>query len=277
MSERKNEIFEAPPREVTATPGSLTFEVPVVEVPLPSGGKVYPSDHPLSNKDSVMISAMTAAQENILTNRSLAKKGTLLTQLIQSCLKDRSIPARDMLIGDRNTIMVSLRITGYGADYRVKVDCPECGETTKQEFDLNSLPVRRLNIEPVTPGTNVFEFMLPMSKARVKFKFLSGADEEEIAVTSNQKKKIGLGAADNEMITAGLQQTVISINGVTDRSQIALALPRMPAFDSQALRRYIQDNEPGMQLKGQMHCASCEYVGEVDMPLGASFFWPGAE
>jgi hypothetical protein len=273
---RKNEIFEAhSQRELSHSPGALIFEVPTIEVPLPSNGKVYPEGHPLCGKESLTISTMTAAQENILTNKSLAKKGTLLTHLIQSCIKDPSVKARDMLIGDRNTVLISLRLSGYGANYKVGVACPECSEQCTHEFDLSQLPVRRLEIDPIEQGLNLFEFVLPMSKARVKFKFLTGADEEEIAMTQAQKKKT-LGV-DNDMVTSGLLQTIVSINGISDRSQISVALPKMPAFDSQALRKFIQDNEPGMQLVGAFECPSCSYEGEVDVPLGASFFWPGAK
>lgn len=278
MVERKNEIFDGPGvRELSQTGGgALTFEVPVIEVPLPSDGKVYPEGHPLHKQSSVLINSMTAAQENILTNRSLAKRGTLLTHLIQSCLKDRTINAKEMLIGDRNTLMVALRASGYGPDYKVSVTCPECSEVSSQEFGLDKLPIKRLEIDPVIEGQNLFEFTLPQSKIRVKFRFLTGLDEEDIAITQAQKKKAGAGP-DGDLVTSGLLQSIVSIKDVTDKSQISLALPRMPAYDSQALRRYIQDNEPGMKLRGRMECPHCGHVGEVDMPLGAGFFWPGAE
>lgn len=275
--QRKNEIFEAPPAMVPVNTGGLTFETPVIDVPLPSCGRVYAADHPLHGKQSIEITAMTAAQENILTNRSLAKKGTILTHLIASCLRDRRIDARSLLIGDRNTIMVALRISGYGNEYEAKVICPACEEQSRQKFDLTQLPIRRLEIDPAIANSNLFEMILPMSKARVRFKFLTGADEEDVAVTASQKKKaLGSDASASDLVTSGLMQALMSINGVEDRSQIQKALPKMPAFDSNSLRRYIQDNEPGMQLRSQMVCPSCDHTGEVDMPLGAGFFWPGA-
>ncbi len=281
MTERKNEIFtgnSSQSDDMLPKHGTLTFEVPIVDVPLPSNGKVYAADSVLSGKESVTITAMTAAQENILTNRSLAKRGGTLTHLVQSCLKDRSIVARDMLTGDRTAIMVALRTTGYGPEYKVRVECPECENASDYTFDLSKLPLKRLEIEPIEKNSNVFEFSLPVSRARVKFKFLTGADEEDIAVTHARKKKAGLeSTADSDAVTSGLLHAIISINGITDRSQIAAALPRMPAYDSQALRKYIQTNEPGVQMKGHIECVHCEYEGEVDMPIGASFFWPGAK
>jgi hypothetical protein len=178
-----------------------------------------------------------------------------------------------MLTGDRNTVMVALRITGYGPEYRVMAGCPECGEQSKQTFALDSLPLRRLGIKPKIQGANVFQFELPQSKKIVTFKFLTGADEDELAAIQSQKKKAGL-EANNDLVTLALLHSVISIDGVTDKAQLAQALPKMPAFDSRALRSFIEENEPGMQLKGNMLCPHCGSSSEVDMPLGADFFWP---
>lgn len=253
--------------------GALTFDVPTVDAPLPSDGLVYPTDSPLHNMSSVTITSMTAAHENILTNRSFAKQGNILTKLLESCICDKRINVKTMLTGDRNTVMVALRITGYGPEYRVQAGCPECGEASKQTFALDNLPIRRLQIKPRVAGTNMFEFQLPQSKRTVVFKFLTGADEDELSAIQAQKKKAGL-ESNNDLVTLALLHSVVSIDGVTDKAELARALPKMPAFDSRALRNFIEENEPGMQLKGMMACPHCGTSSEVDMPLGADFFWP---
>lgn len=276
---RKNQVFEAPSAKEQFSQhsaGGLVFEVPSIEVPLPSNGLVYPEGHPLHKKESIVIESMTAKQENILTDRVLMKKGATLTELIRSCLKDKGIDPRKMLMGDRNTIMVQLRGSGYGPDYSALVTCPECGEKSKQQFDLSTLPIKRLQITPVEPYSNLFSFELPQTKAIVKFKFLTGEDEEQVTQLHMAKKKSGLTDGDN--ITSALLQSVQSIiyKGVehTDRNQLYNGLRTLPAFDSQALRNFIQNNEPGIGLKGMIECPHCDHTGEVDMPIGANFFWP---
>ncbi len=272
MNDRKNEIFTQQKQQRADS----IFDAVTVEVPLPSKGVVYPPDNSLHNVESVVITAMTAEQENILTNKSYAKKGTLLTELIKSCMQDKTIDVRNMLIGDRTTIMVAMRISGYLSEYKINVKCPTCDETSTQTFNLEKLPIRKLELTPIEPGANKFKFTLPQSKAEVIFKFLTGADEEEISVMSANKKRV-IGNDKEEIVTNGLLHSIISIKGITERNKIANSLPHMPAYDSQALRNYIQDNEPGIQMKGEMVCPSCEFVGEVGMPLGASFFWPRAQ
>jgi hypothetical protein len=250
------------------------FEIPVESVPLPSNGIVYPPESPLHNKETVDIRAMTAREEDILTSRSLIKKGTVITELIKSCLIDRRIQVQDMLAGDRNAVMISLRVTGYGADYNVEIDCPKCNNKTKHEFDLGSLPIKRLGIEPIAPGQNVFEFKLPVTKKTVHFKFLTGRDEEEINTIQERTKKQGA-QADN-LVTTRLQYSIVAIEGKTDRSSINGFIRNMPARDSMSLRKFIDSHEPGIDMKGEFDCSSCNEVSEVRIPLGASFFWPDA-
>lgn len=250
------------------------FEIPVESVPLPSNGTAYPAESPLNGKETVDIRSMTAREEDILTSRALIKKGTVITELIKSCLVDKRIYVPDMLAGDRNAVMIALRITGYGADYGVEADCPKCGKRSKQEFNLGEMPIKRLEIEPVTKGQNLFEFKLPMTKKTVHFKFLTGRDEEEISVVQERAKKQGA-LADNN-VTTRLQYAIVSVDGKTDRSAVNGFIRSMPARDSMALRKYIDAQEPGIDMKGEYDCPACNEVSEVRVPLGASFFWPDA-
>lgn len=250
------------------------FEIPIEAVPLPSKGVVYPTDSALYDRETVDIRAMTAREEDILTSRALIKKGTVITELIRSCLVDKRIDVNKMISGDRNAVMVALRITGYGAEYSAEVDCPACGTKSKQAFDLAQLPIKSLEVEPVEMGQNLFEFTLPLTKKVVKFRFLTGADEEEILQIQERKKKAG-GMSDN-LVTTRLQFAIVSIDGKTDKSVISSFIRNMPAKDSLALRQFIDRNEPGVEMKSYMDCPNCNETSEVKMPLGASFFWPDA-
>ena len=167
------------------------FEIPVETVPLPSGGKCYEEDHPLHGKETVEIRAMTAKEEDILTSKALIKKGTVISHLIKSCLIDKRVDPDTLLAGDRNALMVALRVPGYGTEYKVEIDCPACGERSKHNFNLGELPVKRLEIEPIVDGTNVFESVLPVSKAKVRWKLLTGADEQQIMQMTERRKKQG--------------------------------------------------------------------------------------
>ena len=252
----------------------FSFEIPVESVPLPTKGLVYPVDSPIHGCETVDIKAMTAKEEDILTSRALIKKGTVITALLQSCLIDKAIQTDKMLSGDRNAIMTALRVTGYGADYKVEVECPACDERSKQDFNLAELPIKRLGIDPIAPGANLFEFELPVTKKKVHFRFLTGEDEREMSTIAERRKKSGMNDA---MVTQRLHQTIVSIDGVTDKNKINMFVRNMPARDSLSLRKYMEEHEPGIEMKAWMECPHCFESSEVRLPMGASFFWPDSE
>lgn len=251
------------------------LDIPLESVPLPSSGKVYSQSSTLYNAEVVEIRPMTTREEDILTSRALLKKGTVITELIKSCLVDRSINPHDLLSGDRNALMVAIRITGYGPDYKTEIECAECTTKSPHEFNLGDLPIRRLGIEPTTAGLNLFEFTLPKSRKNVKFRFLTGRDEEEIVTLGEKQKKLGLSIESN--ITTNLMHSIVSIEGIEDRSKIANFIKHMPARDSLALRNYMKDNEPGIIMKQETSCPSCGHAAEVMMPLSVNFLWPSSE
>jgi hypothetical protein len=134
------------------------------------------------------------------------------------------------------------------------------------------MPIKRLEIDPVVIGQNVFEFKLPVTKKVVHFKFLTGRDEEEINTISERAKKQG--AIADSAVTTRLQYSIVSVDGKTDRSSVNGFIRNMPARDSMTLRKHIEANEPGIEMKDEFDCSSCGEQSEVRVPLGASFFWP---
>lgn len=248
------------------------IDIPAESVPLPSRGVIYDQAGPLFGKETLDIKPMTAKEEDILTSRALIKKGTVLTKLIQSCLLDKSIDPDTLISGDRNALLVSLRITGYGADYDVEVDCPECSARSKQTFDLSSLQIKRLEIEPVSAGENLFEVQLPVTKKVVRVKFLTGKDEREMMITAERKKKAGIKS--DSAVTDRLMQSIISVDGITDKNKLGFFVKNIPARDSLVLRKFLDNYEPGVEMKAWMTCDSCHEQSEVGLPMGASFFWP---
>ena len=251
------------------------FEIPQESVPLPSRGIIYPQDGPLHGQETIDIKPMTAREEDILTSRAYIKSGTVLTKLLQSCIVNKQIKPDTLISGDRNALLVSLRITGYGADYDVEVECPECGTKSKQTFDLSKLAIKRLEVDPVVQGDNLFEVQLPVTKKSVRVKFLTGNDERDMMITNERKKKSGMKV--ETAITDRLTRSIVSVEGVTDRNKLSFFVKNLPARDSLALRRFLDKHEPGIDMKSWMTCTHCHEQSEVALPMGASFFWPDTE
>ena len=251
----------------------LGFEIPVDVVILPTKGTVYPEGTTLHGLDRLPIKAMTARDEDILTSRALLKNGTVITHLLRSCITNRLVNPTELLSGDRNALLIALRITGYGADYKIETQCPACDYSQTTEFDLTELPVKFLEIQPDVPGHNIFSVDLPVSKKTLQFKFLTGRDEEEISIEQQIKKKKLKSQLDN-LITSRFMRQILAVNQREDRAFISRFIQHMPARDSRYFRKFVADNEPGMEMEGVMVCEDCGEASEVDVPIGASFFWP---
>lgn len=270
MSEEKISLSNQP--NPGTQPGDPAFVPPAAAVPLPSAGKIYPQGSALSGRDLLEIKAMTAKEEDILTSRALLRTGRALDALLRSCILDRNVDVDSMLVGDRNAALIAIRITGYGQQYKVEIECPVCGEKSTHEFDLATLPVKRMGAEPSTPGVNEFSHVLPISGATVKFKLLTGSDERELSTVLDRMKKASGGL--ESLVTTRLLHQVISINGESDRGKLAAMIRNMPARDSRDLRKHIDDISPGVEMKQDFTCKSCGESSEVDVPMGTEFFWP---
>lgn len=250
------------------------WTVPVEQVPLPSAGLIYPKGSPLHGRETLQIKAMTAQEEDILMSRALLKEGTVLHHLIKSCLIDKGVDPSDLLSGDRNSLIVAIRITGYGSDYRASVTCPSCKKSDNHTFDLSSLEIRRLGAQPIANGVNEFEFLLPVTKKKVTFKLTTVRDEDEESQAKERMKKLFPDAKIENVITRQLESQTISIDGKTDRTAISAFIKSMPAADSRAYRNFISKVEPGLNTSLDFSCRSCGSESKVALPLGAAFFWP---
>lgn len=251
----------------------LGFDIPVDTVPLPSRGKVYGETTQMHGITQVPIRAMTAREEDILTSRALLKNGSVITHLLRSCIVDKRVDPRELISGDRTALMVALRITGYGPEYKIETECPKCEHKQHVDFDLSELPVKWLDLEPDTERSNAFTVTLPVSKKRVTFRFLTGADEEEIQQEQVLKKK-KLKTQLDTLVTTRFQRQIIGVDGRSEQGFISKFIRTMPVRDSHFLRKYIADNEPGMEMEAVMVCEDCQEASEVDVPIQASFFWP---
>ena len=264
-------VGEAP----TVAQGELSFVVPTEIVDLPSQGKFYEEGHPLHNVSSVEIKYMTAKEEDILVSQTLIKKGIVIERLLQSLLVDKRIKPSDLLIGDKNALIVAARATGYGNEYATAVGCPACGERVDFTFDLSQLEhvhpdVEKLSNVEITPH-NSFVALLPKSGVRVEFRPLTGNDEKQVAQSANQRAKNNLG---ENTLTENLRRMIVSVNGDTDPTTINKFINAMPAYDSKFLRGAYVKCTPNVDLTQSFACEGCGHQQEMEVPLSADFFWP---
>ena len=165
-----------------------TYQYPTEDVTLPSKGLLYPDGHPLRS-GVIKMKYMTAREEDILTNQNYIKNGTVINKLLQSLIVT-PVNYNDLLIGDKNAILIAARILGYGSDYTFTYTNPKTGDSEEITIDLTELDDKELDENLMIEKRNEFAFTLPTSKVEITFKFLTHGDEEKIQKELKGLKKI---------------------------------------------------------------------------------------
>ena len=247
----------------------LTYSPPTTHVSLPSGGKFYPLEHALHGQETVELKQMTTREEEILTSTSLLKQGLVVDRLIKSVLVNTEIEPSSLLIGDKNAMLVALRIDAYGEEYQVSIPCPICGETNEKQIDLSILEHKGLGDDVVTTERGTFEVELPRTGATVELRLLTGDDEKKIAETNKKTKKYGL----ERRIATQYSQMVAAVNGETEYSTISAFVSTLPAFDSRVIRNAYKKLNPDVDMSFDFQCDVCSHEQGMEVPITANFFW----
>ena len=266
------EDIQPEPTEEAPTP-PMSFSTPTEFVDLPSKGLSYPAGHPLHGKESVEIRFMTARDEDILTSKSLLKKGVAIDRLLQNILVDKKINVDHLLIGDKNALVVAARITGYGAQYDTKTMCPGCGDSTTSSFDLETCRHSEGEVpEGVDKTANgTFVAVTPRTKVQVELRLLSGSDEKRLAkIVANKKKR----NQPESTLTDQLRLSIASVNGQSDPNIINLFMSTLTAHEARHLRDIYTQLAPSVEMKQDFTCHTCGFEQEMEVPFTSDFFWP---
>jgi len=237
------------------------FKLATEVVDLPSKGYLYSKDSPLA-EGKIEIKYMTAKEEDILTNSSYIQKGTVLDKLFQSLIVSK-INYNDLLIGDKNAIMIAARILGYGKDYNFTY------EGVEETVDLTEVNNIEINDELFKSGKNEFNFTFPHSGNEITFKLLNHGDEMKIQRELDSLKKIN--KTEDPTLTTRLKHMILSVEGKTDKKDIREFVDKyLLARDARALREHIKSISPDIDLT--FFPSGSETTKTI--PIGVGFFWP---
>jgi len=242
------------------------YKFPTEVVELPSKGYFYFDGHPLSS-GTVEVKYMTAKEEDILTSQNLIQQGTVIDKLLEALIVDKSINLDDMLLGDKNAIMVASRVLAYGKDYEFTYDGEE------QIANLSKLEPVELDFSKLTKGQNQFSYDLPNSKRPITFKLLNGHDEKDIETEIRALKKISKDKSSE--LTTRLKKIVTSIDGKSDTAYINNFVDNeFLSRDSFEFRKYLASITPDIDMSTTIDIDGEEQT--VVIPITLRFFWPDA-
>jgi hypothetical protein len=243
--------------------------VPTEMVDLPSKGLLYPSTNALSS-GSIELKYMTAKEEDILTNVNLLRQGIAIEKMLKSIIKS-PINYEDLVVGDRNGLLVAARILAYGKDYTLKITNPNTGEAEEVNVDLQTLKYKEVDFSVFQNGEVTYE--LPFTKNVVTFKILTVADDKQIDEDIKAiKKTLGYEPGASER----LKYQITSVNG--DRSQKTIRdfidSGALLARDSNPLRKYMNSVTPDIEMTTTVTLKDGTTL-DIDVPMTSEFFFPG--
>ena len=242
------------------------FKLPTEIIELPSKGLLYPEEHALSS-GTIEMKYMTAREEDILTNQNYMKKGVVIDKLLESLIMT-PVNYDDILVGDKNAIMIAARILSYGKDYEFDLG------NGKQTVDLSLFENKPLDEKLYSRGSNEFTFELPTTSNIVTFKLLTHGDEKRIEQEVKGFQKVN---KDNiTEATTRLKHMITSVNGSSDKNDIREFVDfGLLAKDARALREEYMRVAPDVDLT-----VSYEDLDGVEreaaLPITLNFFWPNA-
>ena len=275
-------VDDTPPNDVDP---SAQYDV----ISLPSNGEGY------KNKIArIPVAYLTASDENLISSPTLYRDGLIIDFLLKNKIMNKNIKIDELYKGDVDAIILFLRVTSYGPEFPIFVRDPQTGKQIDTVVDLSKLKTKEFKLKGDANG--YFDYELPVSKDKIKFKFLTRKEEkilEKIAkiedkgtvatliernseeikaalkddtlLSSTEKLEINNYLAKlndwavkiidskqpfyNKSITNALELQIVSINGNDNKKFVRNYIKNMRAMDSLYLRKYIQENEPGIDFE----------------------------
>ncbi len=245
-----------------------TFPTEVVE--LPTKGYFYPKDNPLAS-GKVEMKYMTAKEEDILTSPNLIQKNIVIDKLLESLVVDKSINLDDLLIGDKNALILGARILGYGKEYEmIYIDDNNDEQTTT--IDLTKINELEVDFSKFTEGTNKFDFELSFTKKQITIQLMTSKIQKDIEAYMKSISKVN--SQVQSEITSRYKFIIVSVDGNSEKSYINNFIDNeLLAVDSLALRQHL--NKVTADLDMNITVTQPNGVEkEVAVLLTAQFLWP---
>ena len=274
----KQQLVAENSKTVNESKGKTEYKFPTEVIDLPSKGKLYPEGHPLKS-GTIELKYMTAKEEDILTSQNLIQKGVVLDRLLRALIVT---PCNydDILIGDKNAIMVAARVMGYGSEYKVEIEDPFTpGEKQETTIDLQQLTDVDVDWSLIGDD-NAFDFELPTAKRTITFRLLTHGDEgkitEEVKSLKKNFKTRGYAGVDAQLSTR-LKHMIVAVDGDSTPKTIREFVDnQFLSRDTRAFREQIKKVSPDIDMTFTFVSDITGQEREMSIPLGVNFFWPGA-
>ena len=240
-------------------------EFPTEVISLPSEGKCYPKENPLSS-GQIEIKYMTAREEEILTSQNLIQKGTVIDELLKAKILDKDISVDDLHDSDKEAVLLFLRNTAYGSMINLVVTDPDTNQKVEIEYDLQNVKFKEFNLESDSEG--LFSYTTETNQV-IKFRFLTPKDEEELAKIDEVYKDMVV----KPTVTKRLEKMIVEVDGERDPMKLSHFIQFLPIKESQRFRKFVSENTPGLDKEVELILPSGKKI-QTFFGLDTEFFRP---
>ena len=215
---------------------------------------------------------MTAREEEILASQNLVRKGVVIDKLFESIIVEKGINVDDIVLGDKNAILLATRVLGYGPEYKIEMT-NSLGEPQEVTVDLGKVQTKEIDFELLSPE-NRYEFTTPHGKNKLEFKILTHGDEKKIDADIKALSRLNKSGVSAELTTR-YRFMILSVDGQSDTQSITSFINnKFITRDTKAFREYIAKITPDINMEFDFED---EQTGETEVrsiPMGVGFFWP---
>lgn len=215
-------------------------------IDLPSKGRFY------TDFESIKISPLKFLDEQlILTGKGLEKD--IVTELLEKTVE--GIDVNEILLMDKNYLLMKLREVSYGDDYEFSIVCRNCNHESRSKIELS----KQLNMSQIPD-----DFEDPRTIKLPKL----GVDVV-IRLPRNREERY---FSDTETSYQNLYRFIVSINGNTDPVFISKAINLMEIADVKKIYKEITNNPYGIDPRFVFKCGKCKHKETLAVPIDSDFF-----
>lgn len=237
---------------------------------LPSKGKIYD----VKVNPNIELRSMTSRDEM----KRMAPSNTPLKKLADiiedCCIEKPAIHVYDMALGDYEFLLHKLRIVTYGAEYRIEIGCPHCGEDSDAVIMLDSLEVKEFDEREFD---ELKTFTLPSGGQAVSIKVQTPRLTDTI---ENKAKEMKHKAKNADIDFDTYAKLLIMIDTVDGNKlnpvDLEYFVNEMPAKDMVTILNHIDKlgSYVGVNNKAEISCPKCGEEIVTFFRFGPEFFRP---
>jgi hypothetical protein len=205
------------------------------------------------------LTPLTGREEELLADRNLGAAAAVTT-VLSRCVRRlgglqpmTEAVARELLVGDRQFLLLKLRQLTFGDRVDVSVRCPwpDCGEPVDVDFLISQVPLKEAAVparvqELALSPQAAADSGLPPQAARLCFRLPTGADQEALSPQ--------LARNEAEALSALLARCVEQIG---DDPASTESVQRLSPLARLEIERRMEETAPGVELTMEATCPQC--------------------